>query len=335
MQRQLNKCFKPGWRLFTWIFLVAYVLTLSACGIKKESVQSFRTLDEIKTNGTIKVGVYADNIVMQNFDKDVATNIAKELGVELKTVPLSVNERISALENGEVDLVVANLTVTDERKEKVDFCESYAYSTTMIMTPESAPLTSEEDVNRAKIGVVTNTSTVTTLKDCFPNATLRKYSSYDELYNALKTGSVNAVSTDATLLTWWMKENEGYMTSVILAGPAGYGAVAPAVAAGNAALKDAVNKIVTSMLEKEMFEEMSETEDGYVIGTYDRITRDSAALGMKPGEKRIDGTYRSDDGATVLTVNGDKWIHYFYHLLPAGQYTKNILETLKKALATE
>ena len=329
MQRQLNKCFKPGWRLFTWIFLVAYVLTLSACGIKKESVQSFRTLDEIKTNGTIKVGVYADNIAMQNFDKDVATNIAKELGVELKTVPLSVNERISALENGEVDLVVANLTVTDDRKEKVDFCESYALTSTGIMTPEGAPLTSEAKVNGATIGVITNTSTVATLKDFFPKVTLKEYGSYDELYDALTNGAVSGVGTDSTLLRSWAAEKEGYMLSVKLASAASPEFVAPAVATGNDALKDAVNKIVKSMLENKMFMEIS--EDGS-FRTLDLLARRGAEAG---DGKLADGTYQSDDGDLVLTVNGGNLIYYCQREMSPEQMNKNTLEIMKKAQTTE
>ena len=90
----------------------------------------YRTLDEIKESGTINIGVFSDknpfgyvdeNGEYQGYDIYFANRIGEDLGVKVNFVSTEAANRIEYLQTGKVDIILANFTVTDERKEEVDF----------------------------------------------------------------------------------------------------------------------------------------------------------------------------------------------------------------------
>ena len=90
----------------------------------------FRTLDDIKADGTINIGVFSDkapfgyvdeNGEYQGYDVYFANKLAEDLGVELNFVSTEAASRIEYLQTGKVDVILANFTVTPERAEEVDF----------------------------------------------------------------------------------------------------------------------------------------------------------------------------------------------------------------------
>ncbi len=94
----------------------------------------YRTLDEIKSSGKIKIGVFSDknpfgyvdeNGEYQGYDVYFANRLVKDLGVDVEFVSTEAASRVEFLETGKVDIVLANFTVTDERAEKVDFALPY------------------------------------------------------------------------------------------------------------------------------------------------------------------------------------------------------------------
>ena len=96
-----------------------------------------RTLDEIKKDGKIRIGVFSDknpfgyvdsNGEVQGYDVEFAKRIGKDLlGSEdaVEFVYVEAASRVEYLKSGKVDIILANFTVTDERKESVDFALPY------------------------------------------------------------------------------------------------------------------------------------------------------------------------------------------------------------------
>ena len=93
-----------------------------------------RTLDEIKKSGELKVAVFSDKAPFGYVDKDgknagydivFAERLAKDLGVKVKYTSVDPAARVDVLTSNKVDITLANFTVTDERKEKVDFAKPY------------------------------------------------------------------------------------------------------------------------------------------------------------------------------------------------------------------
>ena len=108
------------------------------------------SIDEIKKRGTIKIGVFSDKAPFgyvdsdgknQGFDVYVAKRFAKDLlGDESKVefVLVDAASRVAYLESKKVDIIMANFTVTDERKQKVDFTNPYMKVSLGIVSPDSS-----------------------------------------------------------------------------------------------------------------------------------------------------------------------------------------------------
>jgi polar amino acid transport system substrate-binding protein len=87
------------------------------------------------------------------FDIDIAKYITEELGYGLQIEDMDFNALIPAMESGRVDFVLAGMTPTEERKENVDFSDVYYEATNLIVSKESANLSSLEDLEGLKVGV--------------------------------------------------------------------------------------------------------------------------------------------------------------------------------------
>ena len=117
---------------------VSTAALLSACGGSASSSSAasgsaaaagsdvFRTLDEIKADGTVNIGVFSDknpfgyvdeNGEYQGYDVYFARRLAEDLGVEANFVSTEAANRIEYLQTGKVDIILANFTVTPERAE--------------------------------------------------------------------------------------------------------------------------------------------------------------------------------------------------------------------------
>ncbi len=111
-----------------------------------------RTLDEIKKSGKIKIGVFSDknpfgyvdeNGKVQGYDVYFAKRIAKDLlGSEdaVDFVYVEAASRVEYLKSAKVDITLANFTVTDERKEQVDFALPYMKVALGIVSPQKAEI---------------------------------------------------------------------------------------------------------------------------------------------------------------------------------------------------
>ena len=125
-------------KLVTVVLTLSLTLSLAACGSENSSNGSvtadrkkqnivYRTLDEIKENGTINIGVFSDknpfgyvdeNGEYQGYDVYFANRIGEDLGVKINYVSTEAANRIEYLQTGKVDIILANFTVTPQRAEE-------------------------------------------------------------------------------------------------------------------------------------------------------------------------------------------------------------------------
>ena len=117
--------------------------------------QKFRTVDQIKKNGTIRIAVFSDKKPFgyvdeygkyQGYDVYFAERLAKDLGVKVKYVPVEAASRVEVLETGKVDIVLANFTVTPAHAEKVDFALPYTKCALGVVSNEKNLITSPEQL---------------------------------------------------------------------------------------------------------------------------------------------------------------------------------------------
>lgn len=212
---------------------------------------SASSIDEIKKRGTIKIGVFSDkapfgyvdsNGKNQGFDVYIAKRFAKDLlGDESKVefVLVDAASRVAYLESKKVDIIMANFTVTDERKQKVDFTNPYMKVSLGVVSPDGAKITSEDQLKGKKVIVAKGTTAETYMTKNKPDVELVKYEQYSEIFQALKDKRGDAILSDNTEVIAWAKENPGFTVGIPSLGSAD--TIAPAVTKGNTELKDWIN----------------------------------------------------------------------------------------------
>lgn len=221
----------------------------------------YRTLDEIRESGKIRIGVFSDknpfgyvdeNGDYQGYDVYFANRLVEDLGVEVEYVSTEAASRIEYLQTGKVDIVLANFTVTDERKEEVDFALPYMNVALGVVSPDSRVI---KDLSELKsddeVIVISGTTAETYLTANNPEIKLQKYDTYAAAKTALENGNAAAWANDNTEVIAYAKQNEGYTVGIPTLGSTD--TIAPAVTKGNSTLLDWINDEITKLGEENFF----------------------------------------------------------------------------------
>ena len=228
---------------------------------KSSSSEVYRTLDEIKESGEINIGVFSDkspfgyvdeNGEYQGYDVYFADRLAEDLGVKVNYVSTEAANRIEYLQTGKVDVILANFTVTDERKEEVDFALPYMNVSLGVVSPKDKVVTSLDDLTSDDaVIVISGTTAETYLIENYPDLTLQKYDTYANAKNALENGNGVAWVNDNTEVIAFAKENSGFEVGIPTLGS--NDTIAPAVTKGNETLLNAINDEIESLAEEQFF----------------------------------------------------------------------------------
>ena len=182
-----------------------------------------RSLDEIKKSGVLKVAVFSDKAPFGYIDKDgknagydivFAERLAKDLGVKVKYTSVDPAARVDVLTSNKVDITLANFTVTDERKEKVDFAKPYMKVALGVVSPENAEITDVSQLKGKTLIIAKGTTAESYFEKNEPDVKLQKYDQYADAYNALLDGRGDAFSTDNTEVLAWAKTNKGFKVGI-------------------------------------------------------------------------------------------------------------------------
>ena len=232
----------------------------SDTGTSSSANAKARSLDEIKKSGKIKIAVFSDKAPFGYVDKDgkyqgydvyFAEQLAKDLGVEPEYTSVDPAARVDVLTSNKVDLVLANFTVTDERKEKVDFAKPYMKVALGVVSPQNAPITDVGQLDGKTLIIAKGTTAETWFEKNAPNVKLQKYDQYADAYNALLDGRGDAFSTDNTEVLAWAKANKGFKVGITRLGDDD--TIAPAVQKGNQELLDFVNDEIVKLGKDDFF----------------------------------------------------------------------------------
>mgnify|MGYP000847347849 FL=1 len=127
--------------------------------LKRETVVSHdASVLVMGTNATFKPFEYKEGGQVVGFDIDLAREIAKDLGAELKIEDMSFDGLLPALEGGRIDIAVAGMSVTEERAKNALFSEPYYQATQRIIVPEDSKIFNKSGLIGKKIGVQLGTT---------------------------------------------------------------------------------------------------------------------------------------------------------------------------------
>lgn len=216
----------------------------------------------------------------EGFDVDVATYIAKEMGVaesdiEWKEAPSADRENL--ISNGDVDFIAATYSITPERKEKVDFAGPYLMAhQDLLVRKDDNSYKSEKDLNTSdlKLCSVTGSTSAQNVKKKFaPKADLQEYGGYSECLTGLENKAADALTTDDSILAGFaaQKEHQGKFK---LAGlslsdePYGVG-----LKKGDTKKQKQINDAITKMVKDGSWEKAAKKHFGAANYQYDKAPK--------------------------------------------------------------
>jgi len=240
--------------------------TAAACssstssGTSASSAAASDSVDAIKARGSITIGVFRDlppygsvdsSGKFTGYDVYFAEQIGKDLGVSVNYVGLDAQGRVPALTGGKVDLVLANFTVTDDRKQQVDFALPYMQVYIGVVSPTSAPITDVSQLDGQTLIVAQGTTQQVYFTQNYPNVKLDTYTTETDAFQALKDGRGVALSQDTTNVLAWALQNPGFTVGIEKLGDPQ--AIAPAVRKGNTSLLNWLNDEISTKLPADFF----------------------------------------------------------------------------------
>lgn len=168
----------------------------------------------IQERGRLRVGVYGDlklfgfadplqGNALVGFDVDIARRIAKALfgdDSKVQWVTLSSAQRLPLVVKGEVDLVVATMTITAKRKEEVDFSEVYLDAGQRVLVRRDSPATGLQDLSGQRLCVAAGSTGADLAPKLNPHVTLVAVEQYTDCLVAFRKGEAEAIASDDVIL---------------------------------------------------------------------------------------------------------------------------------------
>lgn len=191
-------------KILAVVLAFAMLCCFAGCGAKEDNVLT------MGTNATFPPYEYVDdngNIV--GIDAEIAAALAKKLGMTLEIKDMEFDSLITACAGGSVDVVLAGMTVTDERKESVNFSDSYATGIQVIIVKEGSDIAAYEDLEGKMIGVQSGTTGDIYCTDEFGQDSVKQFQNGALAIEALKNGQVDCVIIDNEPAKAFVAANEG------------------------------------------------------------------------------------------------------------------------------
>ena len=179
-----------------------------------------------------------DSGEFEGIDIETAQAIADKLGLELQIDDMDFDAALLAVQQGKADMVMAGVTVTDERQNVMDFTDSYATGIQSIIVKEDSDIASVDDLAGKKIGTQRGTTGYLYCSDDFGDENVVAYDNGLTAVQMLNNGQVDCVVIDNAPAKEFIAANPGLKLLDTAYVEESY---AIGVGKGNTELKDAIN----------------------------------------------------------------------------------------------
>jgi putative glutamine transport system substrate-binding protein len=220
-------------RLGGLVLACAILLGVAGCGGSQSAPNTEKTpagaqvsadIKAIQTKGVLRAGVKVDvpkfgykdpkTDKIDGFEVDIVRALAKKIlgdPNKIELTGINAKTRGPAIDNGEVDMVVATFTITDERKKSWNFSDSYFQDAVGLLVKKDAGIKSLADLNGKKIGVAQAATSKQAVGDAAAKlgakVEFQEYATYPEIKAALDAGRVRPSASTAPFwrATWMIR----------------------------------------------------------------------------------------------------------------------------------
>ncbi|MGE6379598.1 transporter substrate-binding domain-containing protein [Peribacillus muralis] len=222
---------KKKWVKLSLLSLLAVIL-LAGCSSGKDSDKGKEggsknkdtdVLTQVKDKDEIVFGVKNDTRLfglknpstgdVEGFDIDIAKALAAEvLGDEnkVKFKEVTSKTRMALLNNGDIDAIVATMTITEDRKKEVDFTDVYFDAGQSLLVKKGSDIKGIDSLKGKKVLAVKGSTSSINIREKAPDAQVLEFENYSEAFAALKSGQGDALTTDDSILYGMADEDPSY-----------------------------------------------------------------------------------------------------------------------------
>ena len=211
------------------------------------------------TNATFPPYEYKDGDDVVGIDAEIAQALADKLGLQLEIVDMDFDSLVASVQSGKIDMSLAGMTVTEERKQNVDFTDSYATGVQVIIVKDDSDIASVDDLQDKLIGVQQGTTGHLYCADDFGEDHVNALPNGATAVQALLQGKVDCVVIDQEPAKAFVEANEGLKILDTAYTTEDYAA---AVSKDNPALTAALNKALQEL-----------KDDGTIQGILDKYIK--------------------------------------------------------------
>jgi polar amino acid transport system substrate-binding protein len=237
-------------KILNVLLITMMMLSLAACGGKKEEVKKSIY---VGTNAEFPPFEYLEEGKITGFDMELIDEIAKEMGTEIKIEDMTFDGLLPALQAKKVDVVIAGMTATEERKKAVSFTAPYYTASQVIVVREGdESIKSFDDLEGKKVGVMLGFTGDLVVSE-IEGVTVERYNASYAGIMALQADKVDAVVLDSEPAKNFVAKNEGLAIAEADAAEEEY---AIAVRKEDKELLEKLEKALKSVKEKGTYDEL-------------------------------------------------------------------------------
>lgn len=258
---------KKGSRIYRVFLVVLFILFLNGCA--DSNLANRDILERIEESESPKIvwGVKADtnlfglyniqDVEIQGFDIDIAKAITEVItgdAANAEFVEVTSKTRIPLIKNGNIDTIIATMTISEKRRKEVDFSEVYFAAGQSLLVRNDSEINSVTDLTgeHTVIAVKGSTSAIN-IREHSPEAEIIELENYSEAFTALQSGQGDAVTTDNAILLGMIADNPNYRLAGDPFTNEPYGI---AINHGQEAFLDSVNDALATMVENGTYAEI-------------------------------------------------------------------------------
>ena len=190
-------------RVLLWSMVLCFFLVLQGCfGASKNSNKLVMV-----TNAEFPPYEYKDENEFKGIDVEIAKLIEEKMGKELEILDVEFDSIIPAIVSSKADIALAALTVTEDRKENVNFSDSYFETSQNILVRYGSGISKVADLKGKKIGVQTGNIADINYTEEFGEENIDRFNKHVDAVEALKNKKIDAVVLDHEPAKFFASEN--------------------------------------------------------------------------------------------------------------------------------
>lgn len=206
-------------KLFSIILSIVMIFSIMACGSNSSNSTSSSSNENQASTSTKKLVMctnaefppyeYHDGTNIIGIDIDIIKKIGEMKGFEVEIMDIAFDATIPAVMNGKADFAMSGMTVTEDRKQNVDFTHTYQTAIQNVIVPSNSPIKTIEDMKGKKIGVIEGYTGDLYATEDFGEEFISRYHKNTDGFQSLKSGRIDAFVIDDQVAKALVAEDGG------------------------------------------------------------------------------------------------------------------------------